>query len=673
LLQKKKDYSIFVGELNGSPVFLLEHYYPKDDLLGSYYHAEEGDQGLHIIVAPANRSRIPDFTWHLFISIMDFVFTHFKAKRIVVEPDIRNKKMFAICQRVGFQLSKVIELPHKTAQLAFLTHNQFRKIQSMNTVIKRGSLNLKDHVVSPQQSVHHLKQDSWNVANRNLIRKALTEFSHERLLNPQRIALGKNSMEVYSIKSDSQEIEYRFSAREMHLNHLCIEKESIEKTTDGKSSPLDAVLFIKEFRKQIGLNDKQLPTYLEEIISTLHSSLYKLSKNNLSSAELIHSDFQSIEQAMTEGHPCFVANNGRIGFDSSDYVAYAPEAGNTFSLIWLAGHKSRTKYSGIDSLDYTKLIDLELSQEHIKKFNNLLIEKGYEPNDYLFIPIHPWQWFNKVAHVFAPDIANGNLVCLGFGEDQYLAQQSVRTLYNVSNPHKHYTKSALSILNMGFMRGLPYYYLGTAPKMATWLEGCLYKDLFIHQSGFKMLSEVASVSYINPYFEEFGVHNDYNKMLASLWRESPQTQGKEDQLMTMAAFLHKDDQGKSFVAELIRASGTNPKEWLQAYFNAYLMPLVHCFYKYDLVFMPHGENIIVKLKNFIPQHIFLKDITEEACILNKHATVPDYLSRMVVDVPEDMKLLSIFIDVFDDFFRFMVEDLVVAEVCSESRFLERFG
>ena len=29
---------------------------------------------------------------------------------------------------------------------------------------------------------------------------------------------------------------------------------------------------------------------------------------------------------MTEGHPCFVANSGRLGFDAADYLRYAPEA-----------------------------------------------------------------------------------------------------------------------------------------------------------------------------------------------------------------------------------------------------------------------------------------------------------------------------------------------------------
>ncbi|MEL6548202.1 MAG: IucA/IucC family C-terminal-domain containing protein, partial [Myxococcota bacterium] len=261
---------------------------------------------------------------------------------------------------------------------------------------------------------------------------------------------------------------------------------------------------------------------------------------------------------------------------------------------------------------------------------------------------------NKLKHVFASEIASSDLVCLGYGPDQYVAQASVRTLFNTSHPKKFYVKSALSILNMGFMRGLPLYYLGTAPRMAAWLEELLYDDPVIRDTGFRMLSEIASVSYVNPYFEEFGPHNDFNKMLASLWRESPYSVVEEGQdAMTMAALVHVDDQGSALLPELVKRSGLDTADWLQRYFDAYLTPLLHCFYEYDLVFMPHGENIVLVMENGVPVRALLKDITEEAAILSSERELPEELKRLFVEVPEHMKLLSIFIDVFDDFFRFM--------------------
>ncbi len=169
-----------------------------------------------------------------------------------------------------------------------------------------------------------------------------------------------------------------------------------------------------------------------------------------------------------------------------------------------------------------------------------------------------------------------------------------------------------------------------------------------------MLSEIGSVSYVNSYFEEFGVHNDYNKMLASLWRESPYMAISENQKpITMAALLHIDQHGKALLPEIIKSSGLTIENWLKDYFKAYLSPLVHCFYQYDLVFMPHGENIILVLENNKPVKILLKDITEEAVILNPNVELPEHLKRMYAPVPEDVKLLSIFTDIFDGFFRFL--------------------
>ena len=189
--------------------------------------------------------------------------------------------------------------------------------------------------------------------------------------------------------------------------------------------------------------------------------------------------------------------------------------------------------------------------------------------------------------------------------------------------------------------------------MAVWLEQLLYSDPYIEQSGFRMLGEIASVSYVNPYFEEFGPHNDFNKMLASLWRESPASVTAEGQVaMTMAALLHVDDGGEALLPLLIEASGLSTRAWLDRYFDAYLAPLLHCFYRYDLVFMPHGENVILVMDEHVPVRALMKDITEEAAILSPDVVLPEALARMYVEVPEHIKALSIFIDIFDDFFRF---------------------
>ncbi|CAM5499209.1 hypothetical protein SBADM41S_01435 [Streptomyces badius] len=77
---------------------------------------------------------------------------------------------------------------------------------------------------------------------------------------------------------------------------------------------MDAAEFLIELRHTLGIPAEALPVYLEEISSTLAGTAYKLTKEPATSGQLVAAGFQAVETGMTEGHPCFVANNGRLGF-----------------------------------------------------------------------------------------------------------------------------------------------------------------------------------------------------------------------------------------------------------------------------------------------------------------------------------------------------------------------
>jgi RimJ/RimL family protein N-acetyltransferase len=115
---------VYIGYFNSEIAFLLECYNPADDLISNHYEVENGDKGMHILVAPP-KNRIPNFTWNIFTVIMDFIFSHEDVNRIVVEPDLRNEKIHLLNKKAGFEYQKIIELPHKTAHLAFCTRDQY--------------------------------------------------------------------------------------------------------------------------------------------------------------------------------------------------------------------------------------------------------------------------------------------------------------------------------------------------------------------------------------------------------------------------------------------------------------------------------------------------------------------------------------------------------------------
>ncbi|MEV8623503.1 IucA/IucC family siderophore biosynthesis protein [Streptomyces sp. NBC_01268] len=514
--------------------------------------------------------------------------------------------------------------------------------------------------------VAHLTPERWADANRALIRKGLAEFTHERLLDPQELGEGR-----YRVLSDDERTEYRFTADRFALDHWQVYPDSISCHQGSEQLPLDALRFITGLRGSLGLSDEILPVYLEEISSTLAGTAFKSTKPRVTAAELARSDFQAIETGMTEGHPCFVANNGRLGFGVDEYRAYAPEAAAPIHLVWLAAHRDRTTFTAGAGIDYDSFIRAELGDRAVDAFAATLAARGLDFADYLLVPVHPWQWWNKLSVTFAAEVAQQRLVYLGEGDDAYLAQQSIRTFFNSSDPAKHYVKTALSVLNMGFMRGLSAAYMEATPAINDWLAGLVASDSVLKAARFSIIRERAAVGYRHLEYEAAtDRYSPYRKMLAALWRESPvPTLAEGEKPATMASLLHVDHAGASFAGALIKESGLSPADWLRGYLDAYLLPVLHCFYAYDLVYMPHGENVILVLdeRGAVSRAIF-KDIAEEICVMDPDAVLPPAVERVRADVPEDMKLLSVFTDVFDCFFRFLGATLAGEGVADEDVF-----
>ena len=521
--------------------------------------------------------------------------------------------------------------------------------------------------MSLADAVAHLSPERWEKANRLLIRKALAEFAHERLITPEP---AEKDGDLYVVRSDDGLTRYRFAATRHALDHWQVDADSITRQRDGAELPLAALDFFIELKQALGLSEEILPVYLEEISSTLSGTCYKLTKPQIPVAELVKSDFQAIETGMTEGHPCFVANNGRLGFGIHEYLSYAPETASPVRLVWLAAHRSRAAFTAGVGIEYESFLREELGSVTLNRFRVTLSEQGADPDDYLLIPVHPWQWWNKLTVTFAAEIARGHLVCLGEGDDEYLAQQSIRTFFNKSHPEKHYVKTALSVINMGFMRGLSAAYMEATPAINDWLAQLIDNDPVLKSTGLSIIREQAAVGYRHLEYEAAtDRYSPYRKMLAALWRESPVSSLQDgESLATMASLVHLDHEGASFAGALIEQSGLAPMEWLRRYLRAYFTPLLHSFYAYDLVFMPHGENVILVLKDGVVERAIYKDIAEEIAVMDPDAVLPPTVERLRVEVPEDKKLLSIFTDVFDCFFRFLAAGLAAEGVLEEDDF-----
>ncbi|WP_110181111.1 IucA/IucC family protein [Nocardioides solisilvae] len=507
----------------------------------------------------------------------------------------------------------------------------------------------------------HLTPELMARAQRHLVAKAIAELSHERLLAPEPVPPPVEEVaqrrDHYALTTPDGRARYTFTARVLPLEHWVVDEASLARTVDGEACELDAQELVAELAPDLGIPDALLPVYLEELASTLSAAAWKLAQDRPSVTELLDAGYQEIEAAMTEGHPGFVANNGRIGFGADDYAAYAPEAGRDVRLLWLAVRKDQSRLSLARGLGEEEHYRRELGEATLAAWRDRLAGLGLDPAAYRFLPLHPWQWVDKVAVTFAPSVARRDVVLLGEGPGAFRAQQSIRTFFPVDHPERSYVKTALAIQNMGFLRGLSPAYMGPTPAINDWVADLVAADPTLVDCGFTVLREHAAIGWTGDVFHRIDTPSAHRKMVAALWRESPVPGLAEgERLATMASLLHRDPVdpdgggGASHVAALVRASGLEPAAWVRGWLRAYLRPLVHCLLAHDLAFMPHGENLVLVLRDHVVVRAIMKDVGEEVAVMGD-APLPPEVERIRASVPVDEQSLTIHTDVFDGVLR----------------------
>jgi siderophore synthetase component len=520
-----------------------------------------------------------------------------------------------------------------------------------------------------------LDKTIWQKVNSRLLAKSIAELMHEQVAQPAVISEEENGKTLFLLSTDQVNTYYTFAGYKRQLDHWHIDAHSIQRHENGNTAlATDAPLFFVELQKTFGITSFTLAHYVEELMHTLYADAFMHKRGRLKASELATANYQTVEHQM-DGHPWVIVNKSRLGFNGEDYLLYAPETDQPVQLQWIAAHKSRAVFRSLDHIEESSFFEQELSAETIKAFEQTLTAQGVNAADYTFIPVHPWQWNNKLLMQYAGDIANKQLIPLGPGKDSYSPQQSIRTFYNTSHPKKHYVKTAISILSTGNIRGLSPKQMAIAPRVTDWVMNMLQQDAYLQSLGLVLLGEVATVSYMHPYYHAIvDPPYQYKEFLGVLWRESAEKYLQPgERILTMASLLYVDEEGNSLIGELVKRSGLTMDAWLQSYLQAYLKPLLQIYYQHSLCVTPHGENIILVLKNDVPVRIIIKDFVDDIVLTEeaKEKLPKELADGMIASSNKDNVPLFILLGVFDAFFRYLSNVLHTYAAHDENRFWQQ--
>ncbi|GAA3376501.1 IucA/IucC family siderophore biosynthesis protein [Streptomyces sannanensis] len=499
-----------------------------------------------------------------------------------------------------------------------------------------------------------LNREAWDRAARRLLAKALGAFAYEEIIQP--VPRSGDGDDLHTLRLDDGST-LAFTARRGAYGHWGVDPDSIEHEARPFGDPLR---FLMLARRLLGLDGTTLGHLVRELTTTLAADT-RLDTTALPVSHLADLDYADIEGHQT-GHPWLVLNKGRLGFSPTDAARWTPEARRPTALPWIAVSTELAAYRGIPGLDTPgRLYARELDEPVRAAFVARLRERGLDPDSYLYLPVHPWQWGEIVLPLFAPAVAHDLIVPLHTDGDLRLPQQSIRTFVNTSRPDRHTVKMPLSILNTLVWRGLPTERTLAAPAVTSWVLGLRDADPFLREEcGVILLGEVASVTVEHPLYDHLPeVPYQYKELLGVIWREPLQPLlAPGERARTLASLLHTDPQGRAFTAELVERSGLDPTVWLRRLFAALLPPLLRFLYRYGTVFSPHGENAIVVFdERDVPVRLAIKDFVDDVNIsaesLPEHDSMPDDVRAVLLTEPPAFLTQFIHAGLFVGVFRFL--------------------
>lgn len=448
-------------------------------------------------------------------------------------------------------------------------------------------------------------RSNWIRANRDLVAKAVAELTHEQVLAPE---LRGDTFEL-RLASGAH---YRFRAWRTAWEFLRVDPTTVLRNGEDCES---AARFFLDAREELGMADLVLANFLEEMQSTLYSEARRLELAGAWTVGELAEWPDTKLQSLLSGHPKILLNKGRLGFGANDLEHYAPESGPSFRLVWITVRRDQAVASPEMISRAEALLEESFDAKEMERFRstcNAIFEmRGIRRAEYFFLPVHPWQWDRIVRIQYADSIARNELVALGEFGDHYHPQTSLRTLTNVSRPGRLDIKLPLSILNTSAIRGLPLRSLASGPELSRALARLCRQDELLNARGVEVLEEVASIGFAQPdYAELSGAAYRYHEQLGAIWRrtaELPWAEQSGEKSVLTGALFHQDLSGRSLLGEYIRRSGLPAAEWLRAYFRATVVPLYHLQIAYGVGLVAHGQNVILRMKDFRPCGMTLKD------------------------------------------------------------------
>jgi siderophore synthetase component len=442
---------------------------------------------------------------------------------------------------------------------------------------------------------------------------------------------GGGAAVVDGVDDRGEPVRYVIDARRRHtFDRIAVGPAPVlRQAGDGEDEARSVSRFLGEVRGALEAEPQQLARFAQELEETLVKDALAQYVRAQRGDVLATAGYDALEATITDGHRYHPTYKSRVGFDIADNLAFGPEFAETVRPLWLAARRSITELALSSTVREEPFLREQLGPATGAQFAGTVAAAGEDAADFTLVPVHPWQWRERVARAFCDHLAGGDLLVLGDDPHAFAAQQSIRTLACVDAPQRPYLKLALSIVNTSTSRVLASHTVHNAPLVSDWLRGLAAADPFLRDElRTVLLGEVMGAAVSPPP----AAGADGYGALACIWRESlhPRLDAGE-QAVPFNGLTARERDGTPLVDGWVRALGL--QAWLARVVEVSAIPLLHLLCRHGVALEAHAQNMVLLHRDGMPTRVALRDFHDSVRFSRAALAEPELCPELLPPPP----------------------------------------
>ena len=302
-----------------------------------------------------------------------------------------------------------------------------------------------------------------------------------------------------------------------------------------------------------------------------------------------------LEQWGAQGHPTHPTHKAKLGMDEAEVAAYSPEFGARVQLVLAAlrrEHATVTLGQGVE--DYPAWFGTQWPQL-AAGWHRGLRARGLSADDWLPLPLHPWQAANSVPQRFAPLLARGDLVVLDEVPWTAAPTMSLRTMACGHGSEVPHVKLPLSLWLTSAERTVSPKSTVMGPRLTALLRAMLAREPAWRQK-LDIADELVGLHVRHPEGND-----DMARHLSVLYRRHPATllADGEQVVPVGALFAPSPLSGRLLATEAVALGHADQPAGALAFYADYvdiaLQAVLQPYLCYGIALEAHQQNSFVVL------------------------------------------------------------------------------